>query len=204
MARYSRNQEIVLMVLAVVAVVTIAFCTVWGSTRGKDVESYAAVTEDVDTVRTDSVAERKEENEQWERRYPRKEPFRFEINGVGMDELMKFPGIAEGRAGAITGYRERLGGYYSLDQLLEIRVMNDTIVNEIKKWAWVEEDSIKKIDVESATVATLRRHPYINYYQAREIDSIRWVCKKRGEKFSMDSCKIVFGDDWSKVKKYLK
>ena len=198
--KYSRNQVIVLTVLSVVAVASIVVRSLVNPVRGSELVSTRSVVIDTifEPVGNDSVADTIHV-------WPKKECFSFELNGVTKAELMTFPGIANGRASAIVGYRERLGGYYSIDQLREINCMPDSLVDRISKWAWVAEDSIRKMDVCSMKVSQMKYHPYIREEQAQKIDSARWVKRKKRENFSVDSCKFAFSEEqWEKVKHYIR
>lgn len=198
--KYSKNQKIWLVVLSVLAVGSIAVKAIARPEWGERVVIREAVTEDTLFAEVDSVEERDSV-----RRWPRKECFMFELNGITKEELMKFPGIAEGRAGAIVGYRERLGGYYSADQLSEIECMPDSLVDKMKEWMWVAEDSIEKMEVKSVKVSRMKWHPYMGDDKWRKIDSARWVTRKRGEEFTVESCRFAFSaEEWERVKRYLK
>lgn len=203
MLRYSRNQTLVLTALATLSVALMVAAALIHPARAVN-----ALTEERNSIVNDSAAylpdtaSRPFQTRAYHR--PRKEPFRFELNSVTFDRLITFPRIAKGRANAIIGYRERLGGYYSVDQLSEIRIMNDTLVDELRRWAFVSTDSIRRIPVADAPISRMKYHPYITYDQARQIDSARWVCQRRGHIFTPDSCRRYFGDDWPRVRPYLK
>lgn len=89
-------------------------------------------------------------------------------------ELKKIPGIGSGIAKAIVGYRERLGGFFSLKQLSEV----DYVTPEMMKWFVLNESPIRKININKAGLDKLRAHPYLNFYQAKVIVEHR---KKRGQ-----------------------
>ena len=88
--------------------------------------------------------------------------------------LKKIPGIGSGIAKAIVGYRNRLGGFYSLSQLEEI----DYVTPELLKWFKLEEGTIRKMYINRWGLDKLRSHPYLNFYQAKVIIEHR---RKRGE-----------------------
>ena len=96
---------------------------------------------------------------------------------VGMadtTELKKIPGIGTGIAKAIVSYRNRLGGFYSLDQLHEIKY----ITPELMKWFKLDSLNLRKISINNAGIDLLRNHPYVNFYQAKVIVEYR---KKKGK-----------------------
>ena len=56
-------------------------------------------------------------------------------------ELKKIPGIGSGISKAIVGYRNRLGGFYSLEQLREVRFVNP----EMMEWFKLDSISIRPL-----------------------------------------------------------
>lgn len=202
MVHYSRNQIFWIAALSSVAVVVIVVSAFVNPARAKRIvlDENSIVYDTVSYARPDGVPDTVHIYRQ-----PKKERFRFELNSVTYDRLITYPQIANGRANAILKYRARLGGYYSVDQLSDIRIMNDTLVADLKEWAFVEPDSIKRIDVATAKISAMKYHPYITYDCARRIDSARWVCQRRGHRFVPDSCRQFFShDDWQRVRPYLK
>ncbi len=199
--RYSKNQILWLTVLSVLVVGSVAVKAIARPEWRERVVSRESVTEDTLFAEVDTVVSIMDSVRRW----PRKECFMFELNGVTKDELMKFPGIAEGRANAIVWYRDKLGGYYDTEQLKEIECMPDSLVDKMKQWVWVAEDSVERMDVMSVSVGRMKWHPYIGFERGRKIDSVRWVTKKKGEEFTVESCKFAFSsDEWEKVRRYLK
>lgn len=86
-----------------------------------------------------------------------------DLNRADTTELKKIPGVGSGIARMIVGYRERLGGYYSVKQLREIQ-LNDSL---LAPWFRVDSTAIRRINLNKAGVTRLRSHPYINFYQAK-------------------------------------
>ena len=83
--------------------------------------------------------------------------------------LRSVPGIGKHFAFEIMKYGQRLGGYVSVDQLDEI----DYFPKEAKKYFVIENASPRKLNLNRLTLRELRRHPYINYYQAKAIADYR-------------------------------
>lgn len=96
-----------------------------------------------------------------------------DVNVADTAELKKIPGIGSGIAKAIVAYRERLGGFYSLEQLEEI----DYITPALMVWFTLEDPSVRQLKINEAGLDKLRAHPYLNFYQAKTIVEHR---KKRG------------------------
>lgn len=91
------------------------------------------------------------------------------VNHADTTDLMKIPGIGNYYAKAIIRYREQLGGFASPAQLLEIEGLPESAITFIK----THPSETKKMNVNSMTLNQLRRHPYINFYQAKEICDYR-------------------------------
>ena len=94
----------------------------------------------------------------------------LDLNASDSSDLVKLPGIGPSTARKIIRYRERLGGYSDFLQLTEIEGLPDSLM----KWFIITDTvPLGKIAVNAATLAELRRHPYIDFYQARAIVEYR-------------------------------
>lgn len=98
----------------------------------------------------------------------------IDLNRADTTELKKIPGIGSGIARLITGYRQRLGGFYSITQLEEIHID----ATQLRPWFSIDTLSIRRLNLNRVGIEQLRAHPYINFYQAKAIVEYR---KKRGE-----------------------
>ncbi len=101
-----------------------------------------------------------------------------DLNRADTTELKRIPGIGSALARRITNYRQRLGGYYSIGQLKEIKL--DT--QRLRPWFRVDTAAIRRIDLNRSSLSALMRHPYLNFYQARAI--VDWR-KKHGRLSSL-------------------
>lgn len=119
-------------------------------------------TEKSEPVKVDSIASVvKVEKKVF--KYP--EGTQVDVNSADTTELKKIPGIGSGIAKAIVGYRKRLGGFHSLEQLAEIKY----VTPELFKWFKLEETAVRKLEINKSGLDKLRSHPYINFYQAKVI-----------------------------------
>jgi DNA uptake protein ComE-like DNA-binding protein len=110
----------------------------------------------------------------------------IELNTADTTELIQLPAIGSGRAKQIVAYRKRLGGFSSVEQLLEIRYFTPEVLEKIEPYVSVTADSIKPILVNRASVEKLKAHPYINFYQAKAIYELR---RKKESLNSIDDLK---------------
>lgn len=104
-------------------------------------------------------------------RYPIKIKLGEHINLASADTTMlkKVPGIGSGWAKAIVSYGERLGGYVNVGQLKEI----EDFPLESLPFFEVRNIHTKRLNLNTLSVQQLRRHPYINFYMARQIVDYR-------------------------------
>lgn len=91
------------------------------------------------------------------------------VNTADTTALKTIPGIGSYFARQTVRYRDQLGGFVSKAQLLEI----ENFPEEAMQYISIDSENIKKLNVNKMTLAQLRRHPYINYYQARAITDYR-------------------------------
>ena len=88
-----------------------------------------------------------------------------DLNKADTTELKKIPGIGSAIARMIVNYRSQLGGFYEVDQLRDIHLD----ASQLQSWFSIDEADIHKLAVNKSSADHLRRHPYINFYQAKAI-----------------------------------
>lgn len=87
------------------------------------------------------------------------------LNTADTTALKTVPGIGPYFARKIVQYGEHLGGYVSIDQLDEI----ENFPQEAKRYLAIEQPQVRKLNVNQLSLNELKRHPYINFYQAKAI-----------------------------------
>ena len=119
-------------------------------------------------------------------RYPIKIKVGEHINLTHADTTMlkKVPGIGSGWAKTIVAYGERLGGYVEVGQLKEI----DDFPAESLPFFEVRNAQPKRLNLNTLTVSQLRRHPYINFYMARQIAEYR---RLKGKLSSLSQLRLL-------------
>lgn len=103
--------------------------------------------------------------------YPKKidSTQRIVLNTADTTVLRTVPGIGKHFAHEIMKYGRRLGGYVSVDQLDEI----DYFPQESKRYFIIQQPAPQQLNLNQLTLSQLRRHPYINFYQAKAIVEYR-------------------------------
>ena len=91
------------------------------------------------------------------------------LNTADTTQLKKVPGIGSYYASEIIRHGQRLGGYVSVDQLDEIEDFPQTS----KQYFVIANAHPKRLNINRLTLQQLRRHPYINFYQAKAITDYR-------------------------------
>jgi len=96
-----------------------------------------------------------------------------DINTADTTALIALPGIGSKLAARIINFRDKLGGFYSLAQVGETFGLPDSTFQKIKQYLKLETSSLKKININKATVDELKMHPYIKYSLANPIVAYR-------------------------------
>ena len=145
------------------------FARLYGLTAGqyRQLEPYISISQDYRPASEVYPASRPDAVARDTVRYPLKlSPGQtIALNTADTALLKRVPGIGSGFARAITAYRERLGGFYSAAQLLEI----DNFPRSALPYFTVDAAACKKLNVNKLTLNQLRRHPYIGFYRAKTI-----------------------------------
>lgn len=107
-------------------------------------------------------------------RYPTKKPEGpVDINQASLEAWRTLPGIGEMRARQLVNYRDKLGGFLSVDQVGEMIGFPDSVFQAIKPFLVISSPAIRKINLNSASIADLDAHPYISKRQAELIVAYR-------------------------------
>lgn len=104
---------------------------------------------------------------------PKVEPTNLDINAATQEELMQFKGIGTGYSKRIIEYREKLGGFLSVDQVKEVYGLPDSTFLHIKDKLIIGNKNIQRININTATLEVLASHPYIRKYMAEHIIKFR-------------------------------
>ena len=95
--------------------------------------------------------------------------FPIEINSADSATLCKVAGIGPKSASHIIFYRELLGGYHSVNQISELKVVTEENFQRILTQIYCDSAKIKKININFARPKELEVHPYISNRMFRRI-----------------------------------
>ena len=88
-------------------------------------------------------------------------------------ELKMVRGIGSYRARQIVRYRERLGGFVRVEQVMEAKGMERLEADSILKWFVLDSVMVEQIYVNQASTQRLSKHPYLRFEQAKAIYELR-------------------------------
>ena len=97
----------------------------------------------------------------------------IDINAADTTMLISLPGIGSKLAQRIINFREKLGGFYSVNQVAETFGLSDSVFQKNKERFICEIQMIRKVNINTATVEELKLHPYIKWNLANAIVAYR-------------------------------
>jgi competence protein ComEA len=97
----------------------------------------------------------------------------IDINTADTSAFISLPGIGSKLASRIVTFRDKLGGFYSIEQIGETYGLPDSTFQKLKQYLKLDNSSIKKININTATVDELKAHPYIKFSLANPIVAYR-------------------------------
>jgi DNA uptake protein ComE-like DNA-binding protein len=133
------------------------------------------------------------------------QPKKIDVNLADSAALESLPGIGEKLSIRIVRYRDRLGGFVSLEQLKEVYGLSDSTFIFIRRYLDVGE-AFKplQIAVNKADYVAFRRHPYMNAPVLKALLAYR---KTHGSIPDFKSCELIarqIGDSLpARLKPYL-
>ena len=126
------------------------------------------------------------------------------INSCDTADLMRLPKVGMFRARKIVEQRDKLGGFYSCEQLYAIYSMDSALVQELKPYIIIDTAKIKKINLNTVTFKELVRHPLISYEQTKDIMNYRRIVGKIKNAEELRENNILTGEDYEILKFYVK
>ena len=97
----------------------------------------------------------------------------IDINAADSSLFERQKGIGPSLASRIIRYRERLGGFISTEQIREVWGMPDSTYLFLKERFVVNDYPVRKLNINTSDMETMRKHPYVNYSLAKVIAAYR-------------------------------
>jgi competence protein ComEA len=118
---------------------------------------------------------------------PEKKPVVINVNEADTIAFIALPGIGSKLAARIVNFRNKLGGFYSVEQVGETYGLPDSTFQKIKGSLQLS-GSVAKLNVNTATKDELKVHPYIKWNLANAIVEYR---NQHGAFKSLDELKNI-------------
>lgn len=91
----------------------------------------------------------------------------IELNTADTSDLEALYGIGAYSASRIVQYRNQLGGFYSADQLYEVKGIRKETLDNLFEGFLVDTTVIKKININTCSFKEMLTHPYFDYYETK-------------------------------------
>ncbi len=151
---------------------------------------YTLTEEDYNRIAPFVSIEKQERQQQFSTNdYSNKESFRFkpdsvkrpykksaaiiELNLTDTIQLVQIRGIGPYRAKKIVEYRDALGGFIKIDQLLEIYKIDHSVLDQIEPYISIDSNLVIKMNINKVSLDRLKKHPYLRYSIANSLVNLR-------------------------------
>lgn len=125
----------------------------------------------------------------------------FDLNRADTAQLNSIYGIGEKLSVRIIKYREALGGFVRMEQVLEVYGLDTAVVNRLGKASFVENGfQPRKLNINTAEEFQLAAHPYLKKSTARSIVTYRF---QHGEFMTLDDLGKIHALDQKTIEKII-
>lgn len=158
---------------------------------------------------TDNYSSRYTKSEATGYSYNRTEPTKrpgtiiVELNSADTNQLKQIRGIGSVFASRIVKYRALLGGYVSKEQLHEVYGMTEERYEEIAPYITIDTSQVERLHINEATLQQLKRHPYLDYYQAKAITEYRKKAGSIGNPQDLLKINLIDENTAKKIRPYI-
>ena len=187
---HAQKLGIIWLSIALLLISAVAFFSSRRQTERVQNDTLATLHEDILTAKEDSVYRSRYRYNRNKQSYskkhtydtsfhstvapaPVKQPLLVDLNSADSLTLQLLHGIGPAYARRIVRYRDRLGGFTSYSQLLEVYGFTPELLEHIRPHLRLDTTDIRPISINTIELKKLARHPYIEFYQARDIVRLR-------------------------------
>lgn len=126
-----------------------------------------------------------------------------DINHADSAEFTRLYGIGPVLARRIVRFRSALGGFVSVNQIKEVYGFDTVFFPDLAPHVTVDTAAVQKIDINTATVGQLARHPYLDSYQAKAIVNLRQRCGGFNSTSALLGVPIIDSQTYNNLEPYL-
>ena len=127
----------------------------------------------------------------------------LELNTIDSLELISINGIGPFYASQIINYRNKLGGFYKREQLMEIWKMKEETYQILMESLIIDTSTLQKIHLNTVSFEKLKNHPYLSYSKANSIVKMRTQLGRFDSIISIKKSKLINDDTFLRVRPYL-
>ncbi len=131
------------------------------------------------------------------------QPALIDINLADSMAFRRLRGIGPVFARRIVRYRELLGGYHRIDQLMEVYGMDSIRYGQIRDYLFVSPDHVRKLDLNQAGFAELIRHPYLDRETVTAILNLRRQHGPFESAADIRQSHLIDQANWERIAPYL-
>lgn len=128
-----------------------------------------------------------------------------DLNRSSIEDWMALPGIGEKRARQIIQFREKLGGFLSVEQVAETRNLPDSVFQAIRPLLVHGFAEVRQINLNTVSRTDLSTHPYCSAKQAEHIVNYREQHGPYRSVAELDQIEAFKDKRWlAQIKQYLR
>lgn len=127
----------------------------------------------------------------------------LDINSADSINLCQLPNIGPFTASKILKWRNRLGGFHRMSQLVEHHIFDSIELKELQNYIEIGKHNVW-LNLNESSLDELQSHPYINYYLARNIVAFREQVGQYKRVTELMNIELVDDVLFSKLAPYLK
>jgi competence protein ComEA len=127
----------------------------------------------------------------------------LDINDSDTTAFIALPGIGSKLAQRIINFRDKLGGFNSVEQVGETFGLPDSTFQKIKNRLILSNVPVRKININTALLDEMKTHPYIRYNVANAIIQYRTQHGNFSSIGDLKKIMIVTDDIYKKIEPYI-
>jgi competence protein ComEA len=128
---------------------------------------------------------------------------KININSATQEEWEKLKGIGPATAARIIKFRDKLGGFISVEQVGETYGMKDSAFQQIRSNLYGNENDVQKININLSDIEQLSKHPYIRFKTAKAIIAYRAQNGLFKAVSDLQKIESITPETFQKMEKYL-
>ena len=127
----------------------------------------------------------------------------IDINKADTAAFISLPGIGSKLSQRVINFRDKLGGFYAVEQIGETFGLPDSTFQKIKPQLTISNIALIKININTADIEEMKKHPYLRYAISNAIVRYRL---QHGNFLAVEDIKKIMtitADVFNKVAPYL-